>query len=387
MSHSILTLFFVAFLFNTALGQSIARVENVKIESAILQQERTILVYTPADYDWRKHEFFNVIYVFDSQNREFFDYTTSIISFLTDNIKSYIVVGITSPYNETLDYARNNDLLPELTTKASKKRYGNYSGNASNFLTYVADEVVPYINQNYRTLDNNIAIGHSLSASFVIYAMLHQPNLFKNNIAVSPNLAYNDEALAKALIELDYNQFDNNNYLYISHADEGIDYWQAWKPANEQVYDFFADTLNWQNIQFELAHFQDNNHWNTFPPSLNHALDFYFKKVLPNQTTVFLDSTYEVTIRVEVPNKKDNIFITGNQASLSNWQPDKIKLEKTSDFERSITLQLKSPAQFKFTRGNWSSEAEVEGTYRNICIKPEEQKEYNFKIEGYFDRY
>jgi predicted alpha/beta superfamily hydrolase len=90
--------------------------------------------------------------VFDSQNREFFDYTSSIISFLTDGNQSFIVVGISSPYNEELDYSRNNDLLPVLETESSKDRFRKYSGNADNFLGYVSSEIIPYINSNYRTL-------------------------------------------------------------------------------------------------------------------------------------------------------------------------------------------------------------------------------------------
>ena len=68
-----LILLFIVFFLQT-FAQSIARVENLKIHSKALNQEREILIYTPVDYDWRTNEYFNVIYVFDSQNREFFDY-------------------------------------------------------------------------------------------------------------------------------------------------------------------------------------------------------------------------------------------------------------------------------------------------------------------------
>lgn len=47
-------------------AQSMARVENIKIDSKILSQQREILIYTPVDYDWRVNECFNVIHVFDS---------------------------------------------------------------------------------------------------------------------------------------------------------------------------------------------------------------------------------------------------------------------------------------------------------------------------------
>jgi hypothetical protein len=63
-------------------------------------------------YDWRVNEYFNVMYVFNAQERDFFDYTSSIISFLTHGGSSFIVVGITSLFNETLDYSGRNDFLP-----------------------------------------------------------------------------------------------------------------------------------------------------------------------------------------------------------------------------------------------------------------------------------
>ena len=62
------------------------------------------------------------------------------------------------------------------------------------------------------------------------------------------------------------------------------------------------------------------------------------------------------TIRVSVPNKTDEVFIVGNQESLGNWKPDKVKLSRINDFEREITLNINFPADFKFTRGSWETE-------------------------------
>ena len=63
------------------------------------------------------------------------------------------------------------------------------------------------------------------------------------------------------------------------------------------------------------------------------------------------------TIKVSVPNKADEVFIVGNQESLGNWKPEKIKMSRISDYEREISLNLVFPAEYKFTRGNWESEA------------------------------
>lgn len=375
----------IIFCASTIFGQNIARVKNVKFQSKALNQEREILIYTSTDYDWRVNEYFNVIYVLDCHSREFFDYTSSIISFLTDNTKSFIVIGITSPYNEKLDYARNNDLLPVLETEKSIDRYGKYSGNADNFFDFVSTEIVPFVDSNYRTLNNRILIGHSLSASFVLYSFTQKPDLFNNYIAISPNLAYDDHKLANTLVNFDYSKINRPTFLYLSNANEGIDYWQEWKPAREKVYSFFNQTLKNKNLKIQIEEFPVNNHWNTFPPSLNKSLESYFKEIYDLQENELSQNEYEVIIKVKVLNKKETIYITGNQDNLGNWNPGKIKMEKTSDLEREIKLKLKSPAQIKFTRGNWDTEAEVIGTYGNITIRPEKKSNFGFEIENYFD--
>jgi hypothetical protein len=374
--------FYITFLTLYLQGnaQPIARVESKKIQSTALKQEREILIYTPIDYDWRVNEYFNVIYVFDSQNREFFDYASSIISFLPNNGNSFIVVGITSPFNEELNYGRNNDLLPKLVSEDSKKRYGEYSGNADNFLEYVANEVIPYVDKNYRTLNENIAIGHSLSASFLLYSIVKKPNLFSNYIAISPNLAYDNEILTNQIITYDYSKINKKTYLYLSNANEGIEYWKEWKPAREKVYDFLNSKLKNENIDINIGTFVNNNHLNTFPPSLNNALEYYFKNISKKQENQVSKEFYETTIRLKVENESDIIYITGNQKNLGDWNPDKIEMKKISEFEREIVLKLQSPVQFKFTKGNWETELQLDGTYTKVTIKPELKKEYYFKI-------
>jgi hypothetical protein len=374
-----IVLMLIGFLSQT-FAQPIARVENVKIQSKFLNQEREILIYTPQDYDLRINEYFNVIYVFDSQDRAFFDYTSSIVSFLTNGSKSFIIVGITSPYNEKLDYSRRNDFLPNIESEEYKKQAGKYYGNANNFLKYVESEVIPFINSNYRTLKHNIAVGHSLGASFVLYSFIKKPNLFQNYIAISPNLAYDDDKLSKELINFDYSKNKTQTFIYLSNADEGVEYWKEWKPAREKVYSFLKDSFNFKNITVEINEFTNNNHWNTFPPSLNNALEFYFKNIQKKQESELSKEKHEITIRVKVTDKDDIIYITGNQPSMGDWNPNRVEMKKISEFEREIILEIQSPAQFKFTKGSWDTELQVVGTDNNVTIKPEMKKEFEFEI-------
>lgn len=383
------SIFFFATVLSHTFAQSVARVESLQIYSEALNQEREFLVYTPVGYDERVHEYFNVVYVFDSQNREFFDFVSSIIPFLTDADpdRAYLVVGITSPYNEALDYSRNNDLLPVLQTETSLARYAPYYGNAPNFLRYVSMELMPHIEANYRTRGGNMAVGHSLSASFILYSLLQSPNLFQSYIAVSPNFAYDQQWLANELITYDYSKIQQGTYLYLSHADEGIDYWKEWKPAREKVYDFFRETESRDRFSVTIASYPDKNHLSTFPTSAESALSEYFENYYEAQEGVLSEEGYEVSIRVKVPDKNDTIYLTGNQENLGNWNPAALKMEKITDFEREITLTLKSLAQFKFTRGSWESQAEVKGSFGTVKVKPERQRGLLFEIESYYDRY
>lgn len=150
---------------------------------------------------------------------------------------------------------------------------------------------------------------------------------------------------------------------------------------------FFRDSLRQENFLIKIDEFTNNSHWNTFPPALNNALEFYFKNIQEKEEDEISEQEYETTIRLKVPNKEDTVYISGNQTSLGNWNANAVKMNRISDYEREIILKLKSPAKFKFTRGSWESEAEVQGTYSNIIIKPELKNAFTFKIENYADRY
>jgi len=378
----------ILILFSIAIyGQQTARIEKIKIHSKELTQEREIFVYTPALYDECPFWYYDVIYVFDAQSRELFDYTHSIISFLNKDYKKFIVVGISSPYNKKLDYARNNDMLPKFQSDESKKHYDKYSGNADNFLKYVKNEVVPLIETKYRALTHRTAIGHSLGASFILYSMFKEPKLFDNYIAISPNLAYDDERLVKEFYHFDFDNKKTTQYLYLSNADEGVTYWPEWKPAREKVYSFLKDSLHSDNVKVVIKDFPNETHWSTFPVSLSFALSQYFDNVYGQQKDKFSLEEYEVTIQMKVPNKNDEIYITGNQPNLGMWNPARIKMNKKSDFERELKVKLHFPAQFKFTKGNWDTEAVIKNNdvMENLTINPKNRRKFYFEVIKYIN--
>lgn len=102
--------------------------------------------------------------------------------------------------------------------------------------------------------------------------------------------------------------------------------------------------------------------------------------------TLTLVSQNTITIKVLTPNKTDEVFIVGNQPSLGDWNPSKVRMNKTSDFERELTVSVTFPAEFKFTRGNWESQGVFKSLANNpnIIIK-DKNSQKTFTIKNWSD--
>jgi len=253
------------------------KIESKKIYSQILNQERAIWIYTPSEFDDYPDKKFEVIFVFDAQSREFFDFVHSSLSFIKPNGTSYVVVGITSPYNKELDYSRNNDMLPVPNHLETIAMRGNYLGNADNFLDFIYKELVPYLETNYRILPTRIAVGHSNGATFIVHCLLKQPGLFSAYIALSPNLAYDQEQMVERLKGLNEQTFERKKFVFFSNASEGVDTdYEGWEEAREKVYKILQDRKLSDKVFFEKKEFPKESHWSSFAPGLLAGMKAYF---------------------------------------------------------------------------------------------------------------
>lgn len=364
-------------------AQEIANVQKIEIKSKILNQKRPILIYTPQDYDYKTLTSYDVIYVFDSQNREEFDLVHSAIGFL-DFSKKFIIVGITSPYYEETNYSRTSDYLPKPITNSSYSQTKN--PNSENFWKFVTEEVFPTINKNYRTTSIKYAIGHSLSASFVIDKFIHSTNIFKGYIAISPNFAYDEYRLANEFINFDFNSLKENKFLYTSQSNESKMMPKEWTIGYEKFKNYINSKQNFGKLTFINKEFPEENHWGVYLPSLTLALK--------NLNTFIQDNPekpkgefHTITFNVKTLDKSDEVYIVGNQESLGNWEPSKVKLNKVSDFERNITLKIQYPIEFKITRGKWENQGATDkNDGDNIEIyAPIKYKKIKLKVIRWFD--
>jgi len=124
-----------------------------------------------------------------------------------------------------------------------------------------------------------------------------------------------------------------------------------------------------------------------------------FKDFVPDLLTV-LDETsvekvreklglpnekYEVILTVTVPENSGDVYITGNQSTIGNWNPKVIKLNKTSETTRQVTFKTYPDLKFKLTKGSWQTEGTVEGIEegKDIALSIDKNTSLNYTIKNW----
>src|SRR4051794_13921298 len=151
-------------------------VKRFVIHSAVLNEDRLVLVRTPAGYETNKLSY-PVLYMTDGDAH--MGHTASTIEFLTRNgrIPDLIVVGITNT-------DRTRDLTPAKSTNknAAGELQFPTSGGADNFLKFIETELIQQIEKQYRVQPYRILAGHSLGGLFAIHSMISRPGLFNSYV-------------------------------------------------------------------------------------------------------------------------------------------------------------------------------------------------------------
>jgi len=143
------------------------------IHSVILDEDRPLQVYLPRGYD-ESTVGYPVVYLLYSDLVELY-YARAIhdLALLSiDRIPPVILVGVANTQ-------RYRDLLPWA-------RPGGRGGQADQFLEFVAHELIPFVESEYRTKEYRILIGPQAAAVFGAYALLESPATFDALILNNP---------------------------------------------------------------------------------------------------------------------------------------------------------------------------------------------------------
>ena len=162
-----------------------------KITSKIVAgQEYELQIMLPGSFK-NSNKKYPVIYLMDSQwdfpllkclyGEHYFD----------GFVPELIVVGVTwGGVNPNPDSLRARDYTP--TNEARLPQ----SGGADKFLSFMKNELFPFIEANYKADKNNRTLmGCSLGGLFTLYTLFTQPELFTGYAAASPAVGWGSEVL------------------------------------------------------------------------------------------------------------------------------------------------------------------------------------------------
>lgn len=158
--------------------------KRTNIHSTILNEERTIFVSTPENYN-NTTDSYPVMYLLDGSESTI-HYASGLVRELARRslCPNMIIVAITNTQ-------RFRDMTPTKSNLNAQGREVNWRseyGEADNFLEFIEKELFLFIDTNYRTLPYNIFAGHSAGGMCVTHAFLSHNHMFNSYIAISPSL-------------------------------------------------------------------------------------------------------------------------------------------------------------------------------------------------------
>jgi len=176
------------------------------IKSTLTGQDYRISIALPYEYHDLPDKKYQTVYILDS-NLYFGMFTEISRMLYLCGLVETIIVGIGYPINLPLEEGfseimslRAFDLTPveDKAYEDERAQLGmtEKTGGASKFLSFLADDVIPMVEAEYRTAATaRTLVGHSFGGLFALYALFQKPKLFQNYIAGSPHILFGDEAL------------------------------------------------------------------------------------------------------------------------------------------------------------------------------------------------
>lgn len=195
----------------------------IKLSSKILNEDRGIYIYVPPTDTLLPNKNYPVIYVLDGDNH--FSMIAEYCRYLSRRdvnvMPEMIIVGIPNT-NRTRDLTPTHSILdydgkPDTNSNSRFKA----SGGGYNFLKFIGDELIPYVDAHYKTEVFKIFAGHSFGGITTINCLLTQPDMFGAYIAISPSFWWDKEYLLNLANKNLKNNRTINKMIFYSDANEG----------------------------------------------------------------------------------------------------------------------------------------------------------------------
>ncbi|MCH7523677.1 MAG: esterase [Bacteroidetes bacterium] len=243
--------FILTFCINTLTAQTIYE----EFESYKLGETRQIKIQLPRNYDENTDQSYPLFIVFDG------DYMFEVVAGNVDyysyweDMPEAIVVGInqSDTRNDDCYYSEQNDLPVE---------------SGADFFEFIGMELIPHIENNYRTENFRVAVGHGETANFINYFMLKAKPLFQAYIVISPSLAPSMNDYISQRLQ----QYETKLFYYLATASNDI---KSIKKDTETLNTAITSIDN-KNILYNFDNFEGATHYSAPAHAIPKALESIF---------------------------------------------------------------------------------------------------------------
>lgn len=247
-----------------------------EIQSVKLDAARRLKIQLPRDYEENTEKVYPIILVFDANylfepvagNVDYFSYW--------EDMPESIVVGIMqgdSRYDDC-NYDSTN-FMP--------------ADSGADFFEFIGLELLPYIDEKYRTAKFTIAIGHDFTANFINYYLFKDPPLFNGYMTLSPDLA----PLLDEKLPLRIPQIQSKTFYYLATGSDDI------KDLREisEMLDASLKGLKSDNFDYNFDNFEGATHYSLVARAIPSALEKMFSVYRPISKEEYTD----VLLKLETP--------------------------------------------------------------------------------------
>jgi uncharacterized protein len=237
-----------------------------QIDSTATGRQYDIYIRLPDEYAQDKGKRYPVLYVLDGQWD--FKLLDSIYGglYYDGSVPEMILVGITYS-GEEADYgalrAMDYTPVPDL--------FIDGSGDAPKFHTFLKEELLPFIEANYRADPRQrILMGSSFGGTFSLYAMFTEPGLFNGYVIGSPIVTYGRRFAFQQEADYASSHHDLPIRLFLSVGELE----EMARPVNELMQ--ILKERNYTGLEMETRTIAGERHASNKPETYNRGLRYIF---------------------------------------------------------------------------------------------------------------
>ncbi|MBT3750567.1 MAG: alpha/beta hydrolase [Bacteroidetes bacterium] len=166
----------------------------------------------------------------------------SVAKVTDQNIPRMIVVGI-----------ENTDRDKNYTPTANSGIEHNFetAGEADQFLEFLEDELMPFLESRYRVASHRCIVGWSFSGLFATYSAIKKPDLFNFHLCISPAIWWDNELVYEEMQNISgFDQYKRIVFT-LGKGEEGGYVFESTKRLLNRLQEDPIDRLSFQLLEFE----------------------------------------------------------------------------------------------------------------------------------------